>query len=58
MLQSGPGVHADEIDVIGAEQQQLRHDRVVVVLGREVAIGAGLGLLGAHGVGEMRGEGL
>ena len=26
-----PGVQTDEVDEIGAEQQQLRHDRVVVI---------------------------
>ena len=57
-FEAGPCVEADEVDVVGAEQQQLRHDRVVVVLGRQVAIGAGLGLGLAHGVREVRREGL
>src|SRR3546814_1542620 len=43
---------------IGAEQEQLRHDRVVVVIGRQVAIGAGLRLGRAHRMREMRREGL
>ena len=34
---------ADEVHEVGAEQQQLRHHRVVVAVGRDVAVGAGLG---------------
>ena len=57
-LQPRPGVHADEVHVIGAQQQQLRHDGVVVVLCRKVAIGTGLGLFRAHRVGEVGRKGL
>ena len=37
-VQPDPGVEADEVDVVGALQQQLRHDRIVVVRRREVAV--------------------
>ena len=47
------GIEANEIDVVGAEPQGLRHNRVVVLGFGEVAIGAGLRFLRAHGVGEM-----
>ena len=39
------GVAAQEVDEVGALQQQLRHPGVVVVVARDVAIGAGAGLL-------------
>ena len=53
-----PGVEADEVDEIGTMQQKLRHDGVVVVLFGHMTVGAGLGFRLAHGVGEMRREGL
>ena len=53
-----PGVEADEVDEIGALQQKLRHDGVVVVLLGHMTVGAGFGFRLAHGVGEMRREGL
>ena len=53
-----PGVIADEIDEIGAEQQQLGHDRVIVILLRDMAILAGLGFHGALGMRVMRRKGL
>ena len=39
-----PGVVADEVDELRPQAQELRHDRVVVVRLRQVAIRAGLGL--------------
>ena len=57
-LLADPGVVANEIDEIGPEQQQLRHDRVVVVFFGDVAVGAGLGLGAPLGVGIMRRESL
>src|SRR5712692_5353864 len=49
-----PGVEPDEIDEVCPEQQQLRHDRVVVVGLRDMTVGAGLGLGAALGVWIMR----
>ena len=48
----------DEIDKIGPQQQQLRHDRVVVVGLGDVTVGARLGLGAPLGVWVMRREGL
>ena len=53
-----PGIHADEIHEIGAEQIELRHNGVVIFGLGQVAIAAGLGLGAAHGMREMRCEGL
>ena len=53
-----PGVVADEVDEVGPLQQQLRHDRVVVVGFRDMAVGAGLGLGAPLGMRVMRREGL
>ena len=49
-----PGVEADEVDEVGPLQQQLGHDRVVVVVLRQMAVGAGLGLGLALGVRVVR----
>ena len=45
-----PGVIADKVDEVAALQQQLGHDRVVVVIAADMAITAGLGLGGALGM--------
>src|SRR3546814_5143837 len=58
VLHSRPDVESDEIDEIGAEQQQLRHDRIIVVGGRQVAVAALLGFGPPYGMREMRREGL
>ena len=55
-IEPDPGVQPDEIDEIGAEQQQLAHDRIVVVRRRQMAVGAGLGLGQPHRMREMRRE--
>ena len=53
------GVATEEIHRAGAEAEQLRHPRVVVVVLREMAVGAILGRAdAAGGVREMRIEGL
>ena len=57
-LTTHPGVVTHQVDETGAVHQQLRHDRVVVVVLRQVAVLAVLGLGLAHSVGEMRVEGL
>ena len=57
-LEPDPGVQPDEVHEIGAVQQQLRHDRIVVVGLAQMAVGAGLGLGAPHRVREMRREGL
>ena len=57
-FKAGPCVHPDKVHEIRTEQKQLRHDRVVVLCFGEVAIGAGLRLGQAHGVREVRREGL
>ncbi len=48
-----PTVAADKVHEVGALHQKLRHDRVVVVLLRQVAIGAsfsfGRAAAGGHG---------
>ena len=31
LLQAGPGVKANEIDIVGPLQHQLRHDRIVII---------------------------
>jgi len=51
-------VIADHVDEVGPEQQQLGHDRVVVVGLGDVAVGAGLGLGAPLGVRVMRRKGL
>ena len=51
-------MHADEIDGVGSQEQQLRHDRVVIVHGGDMAIVAGFGFGTPHGVREMRRESL
>ena len=51
-----PAVEPDEVDEIGAEQQQLRHHRIVIIRLAEVAVGALLGLGLAHRVREVRRE--
>ena len=58
VLGPGPGVVADEVHEVGTEQEQLRHDGVVVVVLGDMTIGAGLGLGLALGVREMGREGL
>ena len=58
LLGAHPGVQADEVDEVGSLQQQLRHDGVVVVGFRQVAVGAGLGFGLALGVRVVRREGL
>src|SRR3546814_10573130 len=58
VLHSRPDVESDEIDEIGAEQQQLRHDRIIVVGGRQVAVAALLGFGPPYGMREVRREGL
>ena len=58
VVEADPGVHADEVHEVGAQQHQLGHDGVVVIRLRHVAVAAALGLGGAHRVGEVRGEGL
>ena len=57
-IQAEKGVHADEVDEVGALQGQLRQDGVIVVLVAHMAIGAGLGFLGAHRVRVVRRKGL
>jgi len=57
-FQPGPRVEPHKVDIVRAKQKQLRHDRVVVILGGKVAIRTGLGLGLAHSVREMRGKGL
>ena len=57
-LHAGPGVQADEVHEVRPVQQQLRHDRIVVVRLADVAVGAGLRLGPADGVREVRREGL
>ena len=55
---SDPGVQADEVDEIGTEQQQLRHDGIVVIFRRQMTVGTGLGLGFACRVRKVRCEGL
>lgn len=55
-VQSEPGVGADEIDAVRPQEQELRHDGVVVVGFRQVAVGAGLGFGFARRVREVRRE--
>jgi hypothetical protein len=57
-LLADPSIVADEIYEIRAEQQQLRHDRIIVVLLGDVAIGAGLGLGAPLGMRVVGREGL
>ena len=57
-LLAHPGVEADEVHEVGSLQQQLRHDRVVVALVGDVAVGAALGLGLPLGVRVVRREGL
>ena len=57
-FEARPIVQSDEIDPVGAKQQQLRHDRIIILILGQVAIRTGLGLLRPHGMREMRGEGL
>src|SRR5207244_13356732 len=47
---------SDEVDEFGPLQQELRHDRVVVILPRDVAVAAGLGFGSPLGVRIMRRE--
>ena len=56
LVEPDPGVQPDEIDEVGALQQQLRHDRIVVVGLRQMAVAAGLGLGLPHRVREVRRE--
>ena len=56
--QPDPGIHADEIDRVGPQHEQLGHDGVVVLGFGDVTVGAGLGLGAPDRVREMRGEGL
>ena len=51
-----PRVVSDEVDEVGPLQQELRHDRVVVILPRDVAVAAGLGFGSPLGVRIMRRE--
>ena len=44
VFEAGPRVEADEINKVGAKQQQLRHPCIVVARGAQMAITAGLGL--------------
>ena len=53
-----PGETADEVDEVGALGEELGQPGVVVPRGRDVAVGAGLGLPGAHGVRHVGVEGL
>ena len=57
-LLADPGVVANEADVAGAVHQRLRHDGVVVLVGRQVAVAAGFGFGLALGVWVVRGKGL
>src|SRR5215813_4767291 len=45
---------ADKVYKVRPESKKLRHPSIVVILLRYVAIGALLGFLGSHGVGDMR----
>src|SRR5262244_2408097 len=51
-------ISADEIVEIGPLHQELGHQRVVVVLCGDVAVGAALGLFATHRMRETRTEGL
>ena len=51
-----PDVAAHEVHEVGALQQQVGHPGVVVAVGRDVAVGALLGLLRADGVRHERAE--
>ena len=51
-----PAVSADEIDVVGPLHQELGHDRVVVVVLGEMAVGALLGLVAARQIGAGFGD--
>ncbi len=53
-----PRVAADEVDEVRAEGQHLRQPGVVVVVRRDVAVGALPRLVRAHGVREVGVEGL
>ena len=55
-IKTEEGVHADEVDEIGALQGELGEDGIVVIILTDMAIGAGLGFLGAHRVREVRCE--
>ena len=57
-LLTHPGIEADEVDVIRALQQQLRHDGVIVVVAIDVAVRTGFGFGFAFGVWVMRRKGL
>ena len=57
-FQANPCMKTDEVDEIRPLQQRLRHDRVVVVGLTDMTVRALLGLGLAHGVREMRSEGL
>ena len=56
--QPDPGMHADKVNGVGPQHQQLGHDGVVVLGLGDMTVGAGLGLCLADRVREMRGEGL
>src|ERR1051326_4403355 len=47
-------VAPEEIHEIGAFEQHLRHPRVVIILLRDMAVGAGFGLASAYRVGVVR----
>ena len=54
--QTNPGVMTHKIDEVRSLQEQLGHDRVVIILRRNVAIATSLGLFFALGVRIMRRE--
>ena len=55
-LRSEIGIETDKVDEVRSLEQQLRHDRVVVVVRREVAIGTRLGFGLALGMRIVRRE--
>ena len=57
-LQPDPGIHADEVDRVGPQHQQLGHDGVVVLGLGDMTVAAGLGLCASDRVREMRGKSL
>ena len=57
-VETNPCIHPDEVDVIGAQQQQLRHDRIIVLSFGQMTVRALLCLRHPNRMREMRREGL
>ena len=53
-----PRMQTKEIDIVGAQQKSLRHQRVIIFLFRQMAIGASFGLGGRRIIRKKRRESL